>query len=271
MDSSETKYKDYIEIRWTVEDIRDQALEAGIVLDHDQAREILWTIDKDHDSDTGINWGIIDSAIAQLSSWWGRKKRVSDGEYPGYDLNYDLHCLKDQIILQAFFEEVWWDATFYTQEEWKERGEDMCVDSALTLACEGPLLHEMYYAPQDGHSEFRNWFEETCARYGYVVSQGYHWTFHFWRSNNHDNHGSPWVTGPCPFCGNQEADGTSYRPCCSRTRTCPSHGGELLVGKYLGEDIWMNKDRMYWSRDIRSMAWERIEDMLTYIKEHPSG
>jgi len=54
---------DWIEDRWNIEDVSQQALTRDIELSDQQSLEILHRIDEDRDASIGINWDVIDAHI----------------------------------------------------------------------------------------------------------------------------------------------------------------------------------------------------------------
>ncbi len=58
-----THFQNEMHIVWSVEDVQEAASEEDIDCSVERAREILATLDNDHDAEHGINWDAIRDAV----------------------------------------------------------------------------------------------------------------------------------------------------------------------------------------------------------------
>jgi len=69
------------------------------------------------------------------------------------------------------------DVAFYTQKEWKDRGEPFGNDAVLSMTFEGSLYEVLNY----GGGELNDEFYAIAERHGYMVEMGYAWSAHFYK------------------------------------------------------------------------------------------
>lgn len=63
----ELRNRNYALSIWQVDDVRRQAIESGILLTDDEIKEIIGNLDRKHDANIGISWGVIDCHIDDYS------------------------------------------------------------------------------------------------------------------------------------------------------------------------------------------------------------
>ena len=69
------------------------------------------------------------------------------------------------------------DTCFYTQDEWKARGEPFGNKAELSLTFEGALYHVLNYHG----GKLAEKFYALAAKHGYMVELGYAWSAHFYQ------------------------------------------------------------------------------------------
>jgi hypothetical protein len=57
---------DWITEHWHIDDVIEQAENNGEQLTIEEARWVLQMVDKNHDCEVGINWGVIDSWVDRV-------------------------------------------------------------------------------------------------------------------------------------------------------------------------------------------------------------
>ena len=57
---------DWITEHWHIDDVIEQAENIGEQLTIEEARWVLQMVDKNHDCEVGINWGVIDSWVDRV-------------------------------------------------------------------------------------------------------------------------------------------------------------------------------------------------------------
>lgn len=55
-----------ITIIWSIDDVKEQATNDGVVITDTQAREVLKSLKSNHDANDGISWGTISAAIQNI-------------------------------------------------------------------------------------------------------------------------------------------------------------------------------------------------------------
>ncbi|MDU2188411.1 MAG: hypothetical protein E7E45_10685 [Klebsiella pneumoniae] len=88
----------------------------------------------------------------------------------------NIERMKYALTEWAIKEGVFDDATFYTQREWKERGEDFHNDAVMVLVIDGSgLFHLLNYGCDTTE------FEDLVESFGFFYEQGYSWSVGFYR------------------------------------------------------------------------------------------
>lgn len=91
--------------------------------------------------------------------------------------------LQAAIIRWGRSHELWYDALFYSPEQWHARREACGVNAVFTLVAEGPLNHALngYLTP-----ELACEFYELAEEHGFWVGQGLSWSWHFYPVGDED-------------------------------------------------------------------------------------
>ena len=93
----------------------------------------------------------------------------------------NIERMKYALTEWAIKEGVFDDATFYTQREWKERGEDFHNDAVMVLVIDGSgLFHLLNYGCDTTE------FEDLVESFGFFYEQGYSWSVGFYPVDNYD-------------------------------------------------------------------------------------
>lgn len=71
------------------------------------------------------------------------------------------------------------DRSFYTKEEWADRGEDYCNDSPIVMCFEGDWYMKFNYHDPDSH-QIMEQVSERLKEIGYYYEQGHAWNCGFY-------------------------------------------------------------------------------------------
>ena len=58
--------RDQIFIEWRLEDVYDRADAKSMIIDSNQAQDILYQLDENHDANYGVNWDTIDFYLDEI-------------------------------------------------------------------------------------------------------------------------------------------------------------------------------------------------------------
>ena len=109
--------KDYIEIRWCIDDVRAVAQdEFDMSLSDEDCLEILKSIQKNHDASIGVNWGVIGAEISAFKLEPKTKEyRVSFVPTESLTYSFTVEASSEEeagdIALQDLRESIGWDAS----------------------------------------------------------------------------------------------------------------------------------------------------------------
>jgi hypothetical protein len=89
--------------------------------------------------------------------------------------------------LEAYWrkEDLWFDAKWWTPDEWRALGNEYGNDAVLNLTFEGPLYRE-FNVPWESHPPFavQERTYEIQQQFGLYHELGYAWSMHFYPIQN---------------------------------------------------------------------------------------
>lgn len=92
-----------------------------------------------------------------------------------------MKTLRDAVEEWLTQNELYGDTTLYSRREWEDRGEPHGHTAHLTITAEGSnSLNRVYNYPSPGDGILLHKFDALAASYGYYVSMGFSWSWHFY-------------------------------------------------------------------------------------------
>ena len=86
--------------------------------------------------------------------------------------------LRQKLYHYLHAKELDFELTFYTQDEWRARGEPWGDEAVLSITTEGELCHLLNGLTGDGSQVDE--FQEYVESLGYWYEMGYRWSLHFY-------------------------------------------------------------------------------------------
>ena len=92
--------------------------------------------------------------------------------------------LKEDIIAFLVNHQMFHDVNFYTQEQWKARGEQYLKKAEFVMTAEGMLYQSFNYGDSKRDKRLYAGFDKLVKDHGYFWEQGHAWSFGFYREES---------------------------------------------------------------------------------------